>query len=106
MSDNMDIQTKGLSKNFGSVVALQNLDLEVQSGSVFGLLGPNGAGKTTAVRILSGLLKQTGGNATVCGFDVDSQRKEIKSVTGLLPETPGLSSKLCSRISRIHRSTQ
>ncbi|MGY5879938.1 MAG: ABC transporter ATP-binding protein [Candidatus Thorarchaeota archaeon] len=94
MSGNMDIQTKGLSKNFGSVIALQNLDLEVQSGSVFGLLGPNGAGKTTAVRILSGLLKQTGGNATVCGFDVDSQRKEIKSVTGLLPETPGLYSKL------------
>lgn len=94
MSDNMDIQTKGLSKNFGSITALQNLDLEVQSGSVFGLLGPNGAGKTTAVRILSGLLKQSGGNAKVCGYDVDSQRKEIKSVTGLLPETPGLYSKL------------
>ena len=90
----MDIQTKGLSKNFGSITALQNLDLEVQSGSVFGLLGPNGAGKTTAVRILSGLLKQSGGNAKVCGYDVDSQRKEIKSVTGLLPETPGLYSKL------------
>ena len=90
----MDIQTKGLSKNFGKIVALQNLDLEVQRGSVFGLLGPNGAGKTTAVRILSGLLKQTSGNAKVCGFDVDSQRKEIKSVTGLLPETPGLYSKL------------
>ncbi|TFG97817.1 ABC transporter ATP-binding protein [Candidatus Thorarchaeota archaeon] len=94
MSGNMDIQTKGLSKNFGKVVALQNLDLEVPRGSVFGLLGPNGAGKTTAVRILSGLLKQTSGSAKVCGFDVDSQRKEIKSVTGLLPETPGLYSKL------------
>ncbi|TFG26603.1 ABC transporter ATP-binding protein [Candidatus Thorarchaeota archaeon] len=94
MSSNLDIQTKGLSKNFGSVIALQNLDLEVQSGSVFGLLGPNGAGKTTAVRILSGLLKQTSGNATVCGFDINTQRKEIKAATGLLPETPGLYSKL------------
>ncbi|TFH06163.1 MAG: ABC transporter ATP-binding protein [Candidatus Thorarchaeota archaeon] len=90
----MDIQTKGLSKNFGKVVALQNLDLEVPGGSVFGLLGPNGAGKTTAVRILSGLLKQTSGSARVCGFDVDTQRKEIKAATGLLPETPGLYSKL------------
>ncbi len=94
MSGSIDIQTVGLSKNFGSVVALSNLDLEVQRGSVFGLLGPNGAGKTTAVRILSGLLKQTSGNAKVCGFDVDSQRREIKSATGLLPETPGLYSKL------------
>jgi ABC-2 type transport system ATP-binding protein len=94
VSGNADIQTKGLSKNFGSVIALQNMNLEVQSGSVFGLLGPNGAGKTTAVRILSGLLRQSGGSATVCGYDVDSQREEIKSVTGLLPETPGLYSKL------------
>ncbi|GAI94699.1 unnamed protein product, partial [marine sediment metagenome] len=94
MAGSIDIQTVGLSKNFGSVVALSNLDLEVQRGSVFGLLGPNGAGKTTAVRILSGLLKQTSGNAKVCGFDVDSQRREIKSATGLLPETPGLYSKL------------
>ena len=57
-------------------------------------MGPNGAGKTTAVRILSGLLKPTSGNATVCGYDIHTQRKEIKSVTGLLPETPGLYSKL------------
>jgi len=90
----IDIQTMGLSKNFGSVLALQNLDLNVPRGSVFGFLGPNGAGKTTAVRILSGLLKPTSGNASVCGYDIHSQRKEIKSVTGLLPETPGLYSKL------------
>ena len=94
MSGTIDIQTKGLSKSFGKVLALQNLDLEVPKGSVFGFLGPNGAGKTTTVRILSGLLKQTSGTAMVCGYDVDSQRNEIKSVTGLLPETPGLYSKL------------
>jgi len=94
MSDGIDVQTKGLSKNFGPVVALKDLDLTVRRGSVFGFLGPNGAGKTTTVRILSGLLKQTSGSATVCGFDVSTQRNEIKSVTGLLPETPGLYSKL------------
>ena len=93
MSDDV-IQTHGLSKNFGSVVALNNLDLSVEKGSVFGFLGPNGAGKTTTVRILSGLLQPTNGDATVCGYNVHTQRDEIKAVTGLLPETPGLYSKL------------
>ena len=88
------IQTQGLNKSFGSVQAVRNLDLEVSSGSRFGFLGPNGAGKTTTVRILSGLLKQTSGTATVCGYDVNSGRDDIKGITGLLPESPGLYSKL------------
>ncbi|MHA2380196.1 MAG: ATP-binding cassette domain-containing protein [Candidatus Thorarchaeota archaeon] len=94
MADGTHIVTEGLSKNFGSIEALKNLNLTVRRGSVFGYLGPNGAGKTTTVRILSGLLKQTKGRATVCGYDVSSQRDEIKAATGLLPETPGLYSKL------------
>ncbi|TFG29067.1 ABC transporter ATP-binding protein [Candidatus Thorarchaeota archaeon] len=94
MSNGTVIQTHGLSKNFGNIVALSNLDLSVERGSVFGFLGPNGAGKTTTVRILSGLLRPTSGDATVCGFDVHTQREDIKAVTGLLPETPGLYSKL------------
>ncbi|MFW9844999.1 MAG: ATP-binding cassette domain-containing protein, partial [Candidatus Thorarchaeota archaeon] len=81
------IQTQGLNKSFGPVQAVRNLDLEVSSGSRFGFLGPNGAGKTTTVRILSGLLKQTSGNATVCGYDVNSERDDIKGITGLLPES-------------------
>ncbi len=88
------IQTSGLSKNFGSIHAVRNLNLEVFSGSRFGFLGPNGAGKTTTVRILSGLLKQSQGSATVCGFDISTQRNDIKAITGLLPESPGLYSKL------------
>jgi ABC-2 type transport system ATP-binding protein len=88
------IQTQGLNKSFGSVQAVRNLNLEVSSGSRFGFLGPNGAGKTTTVRILSGLLRQTSGNATVCGHDVNSERDDIKGITGLLPESPGLYSKL------------
>lgn len=94
MLNGTQIQTQDLSKNFGPVVALKNLNLTVKKGSIFGFLGPNGAGKTTTVRILSGLLKPTYGNATVCGFDILSERNDIKQVTGLLPESPGLYSKL------------
>jgi ABC-2 type transport system ATP-binding protein len=88
------IKTEGLTKVFGGVQAIRGLDLEVKWGSRFGLLGPNGAGKTTTVRILSGLLKQTSGTGTVCGYDIATQRDAIKAATGLLPETPGLYSKL------------
>lgn len=90
----VSIQTEGLTKNFGSVQALDNLSLHVKQGGRFGFLGPNGAGKTTTVRILSGLLKQSSGSATVCGFDVSTHRNDVKAVTGLLPESPGLYSKL------------
>ena len=94
VNNSICINTEGLTKTFGSVQAVKELDLEVKSGSRFGFLGPNGAGKTTTVRILSGLLKQTSGTGTVCGYDVSTQRNSIKAVTGLLPETPGLYSKL------------
>ena len=88
------IQTERLNKSFDSVRAVRDLDLQVLSGNRFGFLGPNGAGKTTTVRILSGLLKQTSGYAEVCGMDVSKDRDAIKAITGLLPETPGLYSKL------------
>ncbi len=94
MNNSLCIKTEGLEKAFGSVQAVRKLDLEVEVGSRFGFLGPNGAGKTTTVRILSGLLKQTNGTGTVCGYDISTQRDEIKAATGLLPETPGLFSKL------------
>ncbi len=93
-SDGVDIRTQGLSKTFGTIEALKNLNIEVKKGSTFGFLGPNGAGKTTTVRILSGLLKPSAGQASVCGYDVNKQRDEIKAITGLLPEAPGLYSKL------------
>ncbi|MHA1924523.1 MAG: ABC transporter ATP-binding protein [Candidatus Thorarchaeota archaeon] len=92
--DGIDIRTEGLSKTFGSIEALKDLNIEVKRGSTFGFLGPNGAGKTTTVRILSGLLKSSAGEASVCGYDVNRQRDEIKAITGLLPEAPGLYSKL------------
>jgi ABC-2 type transport system ATP-binding protein len=94
MPEKFCIKTEGLTKQFGSIQALRELDLEVKAGTRFGLLGPNGAGKTTTVRILSALLKQTSGTGTVCGYDISTQRESVKTVTGLLPETPGLYSKL------------
>ena len=88
------IKTTALAKNFDSVHAVRNLDLEVATGGRFGFLGPNGAGKTTTVRILSGLMKQTSGEAEVVGYNVATHRNEVKAITGLLPESPGLYSKL------------
>ncbi|HEX8035362.1 MAG TPA: ABC transporter ATP-binding protein [Ktedonobacterales bacterium] len=64
------ITSSGLTKRYGDVLALDHLDLEVQSGVIFGCLGPNGAGKTTLVRLLTGLARPTAGRATVAGFDV------------------------------------
>ena len=93
----LSIRTKALQKDFGPVLAVRNLDLQVATGSRFGLLGPNGAGKTTTVRILAGLLRQTSGTAEVCGYDVSTHREQVKEVTGLLPESPGLFSKLSAR---------
>jgi ABC-2 type transport system ATP-binding protein len=90
----VEIVTEGLTKHFGKIHALDDLNLEVKRGSIFGFLGPNGAGKTTTVRLLSGLLRPTSGRATVCGFDVNTQRNDIKAATGLLPEAPGVYSKL------------
>jgi ABC-2 type transport system ATP-binding protein len=94
MNNGVTIKTHKLNKHFGPVHAVHNLDLEVKQGSRFGFLGPNGAGKTTTVRILSGLMKQSSGTATICGLPLDQKRNEIKAITGLLPETPGLYSKL------------
>ncbi|MHA2380704.1 MAG: ABC transporter ATP-binding protein [Candidatus Thorarchaeota archaeon] len=93
-NNGISIQTRALNKTFGSVHAVRDLNLEVASGGRFGFLGPNGAGKTTTVRILSGLMKPTSGSASVLGMDILSNAGEIKSLTGLLPETPGLYSKL------------
>jgi ABC-2 type transport system ATP-binding protein len=92
--DNVSIITKKLNKRFDKVHAVKNLDLQVDVGTRFGFLGPNGSGKTTTVRMLSALMKPTSGQATVCGFDIAKEASKVKSVTGLLPETPGVYSKL------------
>jgi ABC-type multidrug transport system ATPase subunit len=73
------IWAEGLTKWFGSVTALDGINLEVRGGRVLALLGPNGAGKTTTVRILSTVLKPDSGRATVLGFDVTAEAAAVRS---------------------------
>jgi ABC-2 type transport system ATP-binding protein len=83
------IELRGLTKRFGSVLALDHVDLEVPEGVVFGLLGPNGAGKTTAIRLLTGVATPTAGSATVRGVDVRSPAGiEARGRIGVLDQEP------------------
>jgi ABC-2 type transport system ATP-binding protein len=77
------IEAEGLVKKYGSVVALDGLDLSVPQGTVMGLLGPNGAGKTTAVRVFTTLLKPDAGRARVAGLDVVADARRLRSLIGL-----------------------
>ena len=79
------ISTRGLTKHYGSVEALTDLDLDVVRGEVFGFLGPNGAGKSTTIRTLLGFLHATSGRASVLGMDVAEDSVEIRRLTGYLP---------------------
>src|SRR4030042_2043730 len=82
------VRTEELYKVFGTVLALDGLNLNVEEGTVFGFLGPNGAGKTTTIRILTGLAHATRGHAWVIGKEVTSNRHEIAQLVGFLPEEP------------------
>jgi oleandomycin transport system ATP-binding protein len=77
------IEVEGLRKSFGSVRALDGIDMVAREGTVFGLLGPNGAGKTTAIRVLSTLLRPDSGRASVGGYDVVRQPREVRRLIGL-----------------------
>jgi ABC-2 type transport system ATP-binding protein len=84
------IHTEKLTKEFGNNVAVDNLNLDVKEGEVFGFLGPNGAGKTTTVRMLTCLISPTAGKAQVNGYVVGQKDKEIRRNVGILTETPGM----------------
>ncbi len=88
------IRTQKLSRDFTTVRALDELSLEVHTGSVFGFLGPNGAGKTTTIRLLLGLLEPTDGNAEVLGLNTQSQADSIRIQCGALLEHNGLYERL------------
>jgi ABC-2 type transport system ATP-binding protein len=89
--------TEELTRRFGAKVAVERLELHIESGEVFGFLGPNGAGKTTTVRLLNGVLSASSGKATVLGYDVATQGTEIRRRTGALTETPNLYEGLSAR---------
>ncbi|OJF78723.1 daunorubicin resistance protein DrrA family ABC transporter ATP-binding protein [Nocardia seriolae] len=83
MSTEIAIETRGLGKSFGSMAAVEAVDLSVAAGTVFALLGPNGAGKTTTVRMLATLLRPSRGTATVFDYDVVGQATAVRSMIGL-----------------------
>lgn len=80
------IVTSGLTKKYQDSVVLENLDLTINKGEIFGFLGHNGAGKTTTVSILNTLIDPTSGTATVCGFDTKKESIEVQKRIGYLPE--------------------
>lgn len=74
---------ENLTKKYEDTIAVDNLNLEVEKGELFGLLGPNGAGKTTTISILCGLIKQTSGSAKIYGYDVQKEAQKVKDLIGV-----------------------
>jgi ABC-2 type transport system ATP-binding protein len=94
---NRAVETQGLTKRFGDFVAVQDLDLEVEVGTVVALLGPNGAGKTTTVRMLATLLRPDGGRAWVAGHDVVSEASRVRELISLTGQFAALDKNLTAR---------
>ena len=86
-----------LTKRYGALTAVEDLDLEVAPGELFGFLGPNGAGKTTTIKMLVGLLRPTSGVARVAGFDILTQPEQAKARIGYVPDAATLYDKLSAR---------
>ena len=79
------IRTESLTKYYGRVVGVENLDLRVQPGEIYGFLGPNGAGKTTTIRLLLDLLRPTRGRALINGLDARLESRPVRAQVGYLP---------------------
>lgn len=88
------IETRGLSKRFGDLMAVDGVDLSIEQGELFSLLGPNGAGKTTTIRMLCCLTRPTGGSARVVGYDLEADSLAIKSVIDVSPQETAIAEHL------------
>ncbi len=93
----LTVVTDGLTKHFGELVAVDHIDLQIESGTVVSLLGPNGAGKTTIVRMLATLSESTSGTATVCGYDVVREADAVRSVISMTGQFAALEDNLTAR---------
>jgi ABC-2 type transport system ATP-binding protein len=80
------LETRMLTRRFGGRVAVDSLNIQVQTGQIFGLLGSNGAGKTTVIKMLTTLLPPSAGTATVAGFDIRTQAARVRRVIGYVPQ--------------------
>ena len=84
------IKTKNLRKEFGKLVAVDNLNLEIEAGDIFGFIGPNGAGKTTTIRMLATLLRPTAGKAYIDGIEVTANHRQVRPLIGFMPDFFGV----------------
>ena len=91
------VETRSLSKSFGTVTAVNDISFAVESGEIFGFLGPNGAGKSTTIMILTTLLKPTSGHALVSGFDVVTQPKQVRQSIGYVQQESTVDEYLTGR---------
>src|SRR5690349_18367293 len=80
------VEVDSLTRTFGSFVAVDHISFRVREGQIFGFLGPNGAGKSTTIRMLTGILPPTSGAGRVAGFDILSERRQIKKVIGYMSQ--------------------
>jgi len=91
------IRTESLTKQFGNQLAVDSLDLEVPAGQFFCFLGPNGAGKTTTIKMLTGLIRPSGGRALLGGHDIQEDPLAAKALLGYVPDHPYLYDRLTGR---------
>ncbi len=91
------IKTINLTKDFGSIRAVDNLCLDIPEGELFAFLGPNGAGKTTTIKMLTGLLKPTSGKIFIGGYDIEKDYLKAKALISYIPDAPFLYDKLTGR---------
>ena len=91
------IQLKSLSKKYGDYKAVDDLNLFVKKGEIFGFIGPNGAGKTTTIKMIGGILAPSAGSVTVAGIDIQKEPEKAKRKIGFIPDRPYLYEKLTGR---------
>ena len=85
-ADDLVIETHGLGRRFGDLLAVDRVNLRVERGEIFGVLGPNGAGKSTTIRMLCGILDPSSGKGTVVGFDIKKDAERVKERIGYMTQ--------------------
>jgi ABC-2 type transport system ATP-binding protein len=102
------IRIINLRKQYGCLAAVDNLNIEVAPGEIFGFLGPNGAGKTTTIRVMMGILRASSGRVILGGHDVEQEPQQAKAIAGFIPDRPFIYEKLSGKefltfIAKLHR---